>query len=248
MAGDVDYSVHGAGYAAQRRTDPRIARLVHDALGPARTVVNVGAGAGSYEPADRCVLAVEPSAVMRAQRPPDAAVAIDAVAEQLPLDSESVDAAMAMVTIHQWPQLARGLAEMRRVARDAVVVLTFDPDAIGCFWLARYAADLLATEQKRFPTIDAICATLGGNCSVLRVPIAADCVDGFTEAYYGRPERFLDPAVRRSQSLWGFIDEESAVAALRLDLDSGAWDQRFGHLRTEPSFDSSLRLVVSTPR
>ena len=135
-AGDWDYERHGHGYTAFRRPDPRIAAQVHRALGPARTVLNVGAGAGSYEPEGRYVLAVEPSAVMRAQRPRSLAPAIDAVAESLPLDDRSVDAAMAMITIHQWPDAGRGLREMRRVTRGPVVIMTFDGDALDRFWLA----------------------------------------------------------------------------------------------------------------
>ncbi|MDP9397071.1 MAG: class I SAM-dependent methyltransferase, partial [Actinomycetota bacterium] len=128
-AGDVHYAGSGAGYGSYRRTEPRIAARVHAALGPARTVLNVGAGAGSYEPTDRHVLAVEPSAAMRARRPPQLVPAIDAVAEALPFDDDAVDAAMAMLTVHQWPDPVAGLAELRRVARGPVVVLTFDPDA-----------------------------------------------------------------------------------------------------------------------
>jgi len=225
-AGDFDYESHGQGYAAQRRTDPRIAALVHEALGGARTVLNVGAGAGSYEPKDRYVLAVEPSPAMRAQRPAHLAPAINAVAEHLPFDDDAVDAAMAMVTIHQWSDTNRGLRELRRVTRGPVVLLTFDPDAGDRFWLADYAPELIAAEHQRDPPIDSICATLGGPCTVHTVPIPIDCVDGFTEAYYARPEQFLDPAVRRSQSAWGFVDpaaEQKTVARLRDDLESGAW-------------------------
>ena len=137
LAGDVDYEVEGVGYAVQRRTDPRIASLVHAALGDARTVLNVGAGAGSYEPHDRVVTAVEPSAAMRAQRPSHLAEAMDATAEALPFDDDSFDAAMATVTIHQWTDVDRGLRELRRVSRGPVVILTFDGDAITRFWLKR---------------------------------------------------------------------------------------------------------------
>ena len=130
-AGDFDYEAGGTGYGVQRRTEPRIASLVHDALGDARTVINVGAGTGSYEPDDRYVVAIEPSASMRSQRPSHRAPAIDARAEQLPFDDNSFDAAMAMVTIHQWPEPETGLKELRRVSRGPVVILTFDGDALG---------------------------------------------------------------------------------------------------------------------
>ena len=249
-AGDVDYERHGHGYATRRRTDPRIAAHVHAALGPARTVVNVGAGAGSYEPCDRHVVAVEPSAAMRAQRPRHLAPALDATAERLPFGDDSFDAAMATITVHQWADAERGLRELRRVSRGPVVVLTFDGDALGLFWLAEYAPDLIAAERRRLPPIDTIASLIGTTADVLPVPIPIDCADGFAEAYYARPERLLDPRVRASQPAWGFIDaaaESRAVHRLSRDLDSGAWDSRYGHLRHQPEFAGSLRLVVGRP-
>jgi SAM-dependent methyltransferase len=244
-AGDFDYEAV-TGYAAIRRADPRIAARVHAALGEARTVVNVGAGAGSYEPTDRHVIAIEPSASMRAQRPRHLAPAIDATAEALPLDDGAVDAALASVTIHQWQDVARGLRELRRVARGPVVILTFDGDALHRLWLGEYAPELFAAEAARYPKIDALVELLGG-AHVEEVPIPLDCTDGFTEAFYGRPERFLDPAVRAAQSAWGFIDERPAVERLARDLESGAWDERFGALRTQPEFLGAVRLVVAQP-
>jgi SAM-dependent methyltransferase len=210
---------------------------VHEALGPARTILNVGAGAGSYEPEGRHVIAIEPSAAMRAQRPAHLAPAIRAVAEELPLDDGAVDASMALVTVHQWRNLARGLRELRRVTRGPVVVLTFDGDALERFWLAEYAPELIAVEKRRYPALSAIGQTLGGVVEVKTIPIPHDCLDGFTEAYYARPEQLLDPAVRRSQSAWSFVsDEDQARFVDRLsgDVQSGAWDQRFGRWRTEP--------------
>jgi SAM-dependent methyltransferase len=249
-AGDFDYERHGHGYTAQRRTDPRIAEFVHEALGEARIVLNVGAGAGSYEPADRYVLAVEPSARMRAQRPAHLAPAIDAVAEALPLDDQSVDAAMATVTVHQWPDAAKGLSEMRRVARGPVVVLTFDGEALDRFWLANYVPDLMEHERRRLPPIETICAALGPESEVRPVPVPLDCLDGFSEAFYGRPERFLDDKARRSQSFWGFAEpgvENRFVASLSEELASGAWDERYGEWRSRPSFQGALRLIVGHP-
>jgi len=197
QAGDFDYDIHGHGYAQRRRPDPRIAALIHAALGDARTVVNVGAGAGSYEPADRYVVAVEPSARMRAQRPAAAVPALNATAESLPFDDGAFDAAMATVTVHQWRDLARGLAELRRVARGPVVVLTFDGDELDRHWLAAYAPELIAAERRRYPPVPAIAAALGRTTDVIEVPIPIDCVDGFTEAYYARPEAFLDTTYER---------------------------------------------------
>jgi len=184
----VDYERHGRSYAAQRRPDPRIAARIWAALGDAATVVNVGAGAGSYEPTDRWVLAVEPSARMRAQRPPGAAPAIDGRAEALPFDDDAVDAAMACATIHHWEPPAAGLAEMRRVARGRVVVLTFDLEAHP-EWIKDFLAEGLRIERGRVPTIEAVAVALGGRTFVERIPTPADCVDGFVEAYLAQRAR-----------------------------------------------------------
>ena len=249
-AGDTDYEDHGADYAARRRPDPRIAAHVHAALGDARTVLNVGAGAGSYEPEDRLVLAVEPSASMRAQRPPHLAPAIDATAEALPFDDDAFDAAMATITVHQWADQDRGLAEMRRVARGPVVVLTFDPAAFARSWLQDYVPEVLAAEAARVGPIDAVASGLGGRTTVTVVPVPRDCADGFVAAFYARPEALLDPAVRAGQSMWAIRDRalwEPGLTRLRADLESGAWDARHGALRDAPSFDGALRLVVSEP-
>ena len=249
-AGDVDYERHGAGYSTRRRTDPVIASYVHAALGSARTVLNVGAGAGSYEPDDRRVVAVEPSATMRAQRPAHLAPAIAARAEQLPFDDDAFDAAMATITVHQWPDAAGGLREMRRVARGPVVILTFDGAVMGDFWLAEYAPEFIAAESPRYPTIDAIAAALGGRAQITAVPVPLECTDGFVEAFYGRPEALLDPAVRTAQSAWGFVAraaEERSMRRLGDDLASGVWDDRHAELRTQPQYVGSLRLVVAIP-
>jgi SAM-dependent methyltransferase len=249
-AGDVDYERHGVGYTAQRRADARIAAVVHAALGDARTVLNVGAGAGSYEPLDRHVVAVEPARAMRAQRPAQLAPAVAAVAERLPFDDAAFDASMAMITIHQWPDLARGLAEMTRVTRGPVVILTFDPEALPRFWLADYAPELMATECPRFPSIATLARLLRRPVRVEPVLIPIDCSDGFIEAYYARPERLLDRAVRRAQSAWTLLApevEQRIVERLRADLDSGAWDARYGAWRSAPHFAGSLRLVVGMP-
>ena len=248
--GDYDYERHGSGYAQHRRTDPRIAAVIHAALGPARTVLNVGAGAGSYEPLDRHVAAVEPSAAMRAQRPRELAPAIIASAEHLPFDDASFDASMATITVHQWADAPQGLREMRRVTRGPVVILTFDGEALDRFWLARYAPELMLAERRRLPSIASIRAQLGGVTEVRSVLVPSDCVDGFLDAFYARPEALLDPAVRRAQSAWAFVNPEvqaRAVEALRADLTSGEWDRQFGKLRTQAEFEGSLRLIVGHP-
>lgn len=249
-AGDFDYETAGDGYARVRQPDPRIAAQIDAALGDARSVVNVGAGAGSYEPTGRTVIPVEPSASMRAQRPAHLAPAIDGTAEALPLADGAVEAAMATITIHQWPDLDAGLREMRRVATGPVVILTFDPDAITEFWLVDYTPSVLHAEAQRQPALDRITAALGGSARIAPVDVPLDCTDGFIEAYYGRPEALLDPAIRQAQSSWAFGDPaeiERGLARLSDDLASGAWDERYGHLRTQPVFRGSLRLVVAEP-
>lgn len=247
VAGDFDYESSGVDYGRRRRTDPRIAALVHAALGGSRTVINVGAGAGSYEPADRDVTAVEPSAAMRAQRHTPA---IDAVAEDLPFADDTFDAGMAMMTVHQWPDLARGLAELRRVVRGPVVILTFDGDTFDRFWGFDYLPELRAAEAARFPAIARIRALLGGTSTVQEVPIPIDCVDGFIEACYARPERLLDASVRQAQSAWAFVADAVVAAGLdRLadELASGEWDRQYGHWRSRPEFRGSLRIVTAWP-
>ena len=249
MARRVDYEEIGGTYSRHRRGDPRIAARIEAALGDAETVVNVGAGAGSYEPANRWLLAVEPSATMRAQRPPGAAPAIDARAEALPLDDDSVDAAMACVTIHHWDPQATGLAEMRRVARGPAVVFTFELEALPA-WQLEFLHEGIELERPRFGTIDEVAAALGGTVRVEQIPTPADCTDGFFEAFWNRPEALLDPEVRASQSLWALLGpgvEEAMVTRLRAALESGAWDVEHGHLRRRHSYDGGLRLVISEP-
>ena len=243
----VDYEQHGRTYARFRQPDPRIAQHIVRALGDAHTVVNVGAGAGSYEPKDRWVLAIEPSATMRAQRPADAAPAISARAEALPLDDVSVDAAMACVTIHHWEPPEAGLAELRRVARRRVVVFTFDLEGLPA-WQHDYLAEGLKIERPRWPSMDAIAGALGGQVTIERIPTPSDCIDGFSEAFWNRPEALLDPAVRASQSTWTLLApgvERHIVDRLATDLASGAWDAEHGHLRTMTHFEGALRLVVA---
>jgi len=245
----VDYEEHGRGYAQRRRTDPRIAAAIERALGDAETILNVGAGAGSYEPRNRWVLAVEPSATMRAQRPADAAPALAWAAEALPFDDDSVDAAMACVTIHHWPDRAGGLAELRRVARDPVVIFTFELSAL-IPWQLDLFADLVAIDQPRFGSAEEVAAELGGATRIETISTPADCTDGFFEAFWNRPEAFLDPVLRSSQSIWQLVEpgvEERIIARLAADLESGRWDEEHGFLRNQDSYEGSLRLVISEP-
>jgi Methyltransferase domain len=250
MSARVDYERHGRTYARHRRPDPRIAARIHAALRDAATVLNVGAGAGSYEPRDRWVLAVEPSATMRAQRPAGAAPAIAARAEALPLDDDAVDAAMACVTIHHWQSARKGLAELRRVARGPVVVFTFELHSLPA-WQREYLREGVAAELPRFPAIEDVAAALGGRTRVERIATPGDCTDGFFEAFWRRPEALLDADVRSAQSVWALLEpgvEQRIVARLAAALECGAWDAEHGHLRERDSLDGALRLVISEPR
>ncbi len=245
----VDYDDHGRTYSRHRRAEERIAARITAALGDAQTVLNVGAGTGSYEPDDRWVLAVEPSAAMRAQRPPGAAPAVVARAEALPFDDSSFDAAMACLTIHHWEPPAAGLAELRRVTRGPVVVFTLEPGQMQD-WQLEFLREALAIEGSRLPPAADVAAMLGGRTRIECIPTPADCADGFFEAFWNRPEALLDPGVRASQSLWALTGsevEERIVARLGAALESGDWDTRFGHLRQQASLNGSLRLIVSEP-
>ncbi|MEU9124373.1 class I SAM-dependent methyltransferase [Streptomyces sp. NPDC048506] len=255
-AGDIGYSAYtddvaiGSGYSSSRRPDARIARFVAEALGDARTVLNVGAGTGSYESAGREVTAVEPSKSMRAQRPTRLALAIDAVAEDLPFADGEFDGAMTLFSVHQWSDVEVGLRQMRRVTRGPVILLTCDPARVGDFWLYRYAPEVLDTEARRYPPVEQLTATLGGTSTIQTVPIPLDCTDGFNEAYFGRPEMLLDPAARQACSAWSFVDDrvrEHFDETLRRDLESGAWDEEFGHLRRQPTYEGSLVIIRATP-
>jgi SAM-dependent methyltransferase len=238
------YDTIGVGYAGARRPDPRIAARIHAALGTARTVLNVGAGAGSYEPTDRTVLAVEPSPVMIEQRPAGAAPVVRGVAEALPFPDRSFDAALAVLTMHHWTDQLAGAAELRRVA-ERQVVLTFDTSVTP--WIAsEYLPAMIGQDAFVFPPIADVAARFDADVHV--VPVPRDCTDGFVGAYWARPEAYLDPAVRDGMSAIRTMDPEAVAAGmarLRADLDSGAWDARFGPLRTMPELDLGYRLLVS---
>jgi hypothetical protein len=250
-AGDADYGTIGTRYSDYRKPEPRIAAMIDEALGGARTVLNVGAGAGSYESTAFEVTAVEPSASMRAQRPAHLPAALDAVAENLPFPDGAFDAAMTTFSVHQWSDLKAGLREMRRVTSGPVVVLTCDPKLVRDFWLYEYAPLVLDTEARRYPAIDDIAEVLGGDVEVTTVPIPADCTDGFNEAYYARPEFLLEPAARQACSAWSFVEPavaEEYTGHLRRDLESRAWDERYGSLRQQPYLLGSLVLVRADGR
>jgi SAM-dependent methyltransferase len=239
------YDRIGRTYATTRRPDARIQAAIWAALGDARTVVNVGAGTGSYEP-PQTVLAVEPSAAMIAQRPAGSAPVAQTVAERIPLPDGACDAATAVLTIHHWPDPRAGLAEMRRVARRSVV-LTWDPDFAEAFWFVRdYLPESVAFDRGRMPAIADVCMWMGG-AGVTALPVPHDCEDGFFCAHWRRPEAYLDPAVRAGMSNLAQLGApvQRAVAALRRDLDSGAWHERNRDLFGLDELDLGYRLLVS---
>jgi SAM-dependent methyltransferase len=246
------YDGIGAGYARLRREDPRLAARIRAALGDAKSVVNVGAGAGSYEPADLYVLAIEPSGVMTAQRPAHRVPAIRGHAGELPLDDASVDAAMAILTVHHWDGAReRGVRELRRVARGPVVILTFDARVSGEMWLVRdYVPEVGALDARIFPPPGDIAAWLGGHATVDVVPVPRDTPDWTFGAFWAHPERVLDPAARAATSGFARMAPdvvERAVSHLARDLADGAWDRRHVELRSLPELDVGLRLVVAVP-
>jgi len=241
------YDTIGRTYAQQRRPDPRIADQLTAALAGARSVLNVGAGSGSYEPPDRPVVAVEPSAVMLAQRPPGAAPAVRARAEALPFPDRAFDAVMAVLTLHHWADRARGLAECARVARERVALLTFDPEA-DAFWLVRaYLPAFAEADRRVFPPMAAYAEAFGPDVpvEVAAVPVPRDCVDGFLGAYWARPAAYLDPAVQAGISSFASPGTEAGLARLRGDLASGAWHERHGHVLAADELDLGYRLVVA---
>ena len=241
------YDTIGATYTVTRRTEPRIAEQIWGALGDARTVLNVGAGTGSYEPPDRHVLAVEPSALMRAQRPPHAAPCLAGSAEALPFDDQSFDAAMAVCTLHHWQDAIAGLREMQRVARRVVVFL-FDTSDPSQFWLTRdYLPEFAALPGcKVLASLDDLAGAIGARREP--VPIPWDCADGFFEAYWRRPEAYLDEDVRRGISVWAAVGpdaERRAVRSLREDLASGRWAERNRDLVDLEAAELGARLLIA---
>lgn len=242
------YDTIGSAYPAAWRTEPRIAAKVRDALGDAWTVLNVGAGTGSFEPSDRDVTAVEPSADMRAQRPAGAAPCVAATAESLPFEDQSFDAAMAFSTVHHWQDPIAGLREMRRVARR-VVVFTYDAGTTGWlqrFWLTRDYLPEFAGLLVDWPSLAGLTRAIGGRAEPVLIPW--DCADGFFEAHWRRPGAYLDEDVRRAVSVWARVGpeaEQRAVDRLRADLSSGRWAERNRDLVALDAAELGLRLLVA---
>jgi SAM-dependent methyltransferase len=245
------YDQIGEGYPLTRRPDPRIAARIRAALGDCASVVNVGAGSGSYEPGDRAVVAVEPSTTMIRQRPAGSAPVVRGAAESLPLADGAVDAALAVLTMHHWTDPGRGLAEMRRVARRRVVVLTWDQELFEGFWLVReYFPGIRDLDRARAWPIADIASALGAS-EINAVPIPHDCVDGFLGAFWRRPEAYLDPRVRSGMSAYAAlsaVERDTGLARLAVDIHSGTWEERHRHLLDLEQLDLGYRLIVATAR
>ena len=239
------YDTIGVDYAQLRKPDARIARQIHAALGDARTILNVGAGSGSYEPKGRDLTAIEPSAEMIAQRPDTGAFAIQGSAEALPFADETFDASMAVLTIHHWSDQAKGCAEMRRVTRGPIVFLTFDADHKD-FWLFDYFPALLKLDEAAMPSMERYADWLG-EVVIDPVPIPHDCTDGFLAAYWRRPAAYLDQRIRRAMSsFWKIGDVSEGLERLDRDLKDGSWEARYGHLIKLDTLDCGYRLVRTT--
>jgi Methyltransferase domain len=243
----ITYDAIGATYATTRAPDPRIGALIGTALGDARSVINVGAGTGSYEPS-QTVLAVEPSSVMIRQRPAGAAPVVQARAEALPIADGAAEAAMALLTVHHWANLDAGVAELRRVARRRIVVLTWDQLVFREFWLlSEYLLDVAAFEDVRAVPVDRLAGLLGG-AKIVPVPVPHDCTDGFAAAYWRRPEAYLDPVVRAGISMFAQADDEMlrpGLDRLAADLESGRWRRRRSDLLARQTLDAGYRLLIA---
>ncbi|WP_216213337.1 class I SAM-dependent methyltransferase [Amycolatopsis aidingensis] len=240
------YDRIGVDYAKGRRTDPRWQTVIEDALGGARSVLNIGAGTGSYEPAGRTLLAVDPSAEMLCQRPGEAAPAVRAVAERLPVRDGAADAVLAVLTVHHWTEWRRGLAELRRVA-PLRVVLAYDTRLHADYWFVREYVPELAERELARPSAADIAPVLGAR-RVVPLPVPWDCTDGVFPAYWRRPAAYLDPGVQRNCSALAQADPEAlrrGLRRLRADLADGRWQERHRDLLDRTEFDAGFRLLIS---
>jgi len=246
---DQTYDDIGVGYASVRRPDPRIARVIREAIGEAATLVNIGAGSGSYEPTDLAVVAVEPSDVMIAQRDASSAPVVRAVAEQLPFADGAFDVASAFLTIHHWSEPTLGIAELKRVSQRQVI-MTWDPEVtFEQFWFIHDYFPQSYEQDRALTTLDEILRIVGPNAEVLPIPVPADCTDGFYAAYWARPNAYLDPRIRAGISAFTLNNQEgldTALAKLASDLQTGVWDERYGRLQHLESIDAGYRLVISS--
>lgn len=238
------YDSIGINYSALRKPDARIAAIINNALGLAETVLNVGAGTGSYEPSDRKVMALEPSQEMISQRGQLAAPAIQGYADNLPFEDKSFDASMAILTIHHWPDKQKGLQEMRRVTRGPIVLLTFDPSHRG-IWLTDYLPELVKLDEAQMPAISDYERWLG-QIEVSPVLIPHDCTDGFLYAYWRRPAAYLDARIRTgSSSFWAIENVDQGLRKLSEDLESGEWERRYTDILSLDEIDAGYRLIIA---
>jgi SAM-dependent methyltransferase len=238
------YDKIAGSYLEHRQPDERIAAQINAALAEYQSLLNVGSGTGSYEPIDRYVVAIEPSIEMIKRRRHVKSQPIQASAGRLPFLDGTFDATLAVLTLHHWPDPEAGLAEMCRVAREQVVILTWDPEHSG-FWLVRdYFPEILTIDRPTFPSLARIERALGTN-EVQTVPIPADCTDGFLGAYWQRPEAYLDHSVRSAISTFSKFDPEIGLDRLRQDLDDGSWHDRNRELQTLSELDIGYRLVIA---
>jgi SAM-dependent methyltransferase len=241
------YDRTGRTYSLTRRPDPRVAGWIDRALKGMGSVANIGAGTGSYEPSTT-VVAVEPSPVMIAQRPPNAAPAVQAGAEQLPIATDAVDAALAVLTIHHWSDLDRGIAEMIRITRYRAIILTWDDAIFQQFWLLQEYLPAAAETNARLAIPLTRVADLLGNPVILPVPVPHDCIDGFGGAYWRRPQAYLDPTVQAGMSMLALTPQallQEGLSRLRTDLASGQWENRHADLLNEPYLDLGYRLLIA---
>ncbi len=240
---DALYDKIGVNYDELRKPDPRIAKLLQQALGEAQLILNVGAGTGAYEPIDRQLIAVEPSLEMIRRRRPDAAEAIQAFAEQLPFEEGYFEASMAVLTVHHWRDKEVGLSEMRRVTNGRIVLLTFDPSHRP--WLTDYLPELAIMDEAQMPAIEDYANWLG-SISVSPVPVPHDCTDGFLYAFWRRPEAYLDARIRSgSSSFWRIESAENGLERLKQDLDNGEWHRRYAELLRVDEYDAGYRLIIA---
>lgn len=237
------YDFIGINYSDLRRPDPRIAAAIHEGLGRAQTILNVGAGTGSYEPEDRSVTAVEPSIEMIRKRGSSAAAVIQASAQNLPFDDASFDASMAILTIHHWPDKQAGLQEMRRVTRGRIVLLTYDPAYRP--WLTDYLPELAELDEAQMPAMDNYNRWLG-DVQVKPLLVPHDCTDGFLYAYWRRPSAYLDAGIRSgSSSFWTIRSVDAALERLKRDLETGEWTRKYSELLSLDSYDAGYRLILA---
>ena len=237
------YDTIGVNYANLRHPDTRIAKIIEGALGPAKVILNVGAGTGSYEPPDRQLIAVEPSLEMIRKRSSTAAKAIQASADELPFKNDYFDASMAILTVHHWPDKEAGLREMRRVTQGRIVLLTFDPSQRP--WLTDYLPELAALDEAQMPKMSDYRQWLS-SVQISPVLVPHDCSDGFLYAYWRRPEAYLDARIRSgSSSFWAISNAQEGLQNLRRDLESGEWARRYAELLTLDEYDAGYRLVLA---